>query len=104
VLKIGRWIAKCSVSLLAGVVVFGIAASAATIPKNIAAMFNDDEMDRPFVMRPSATPASAAKRQRQEARKSAKPRLLVSAARSELRSNPVKYNHAKPGEERLSPK
>jgi hypothetical protein len=84
------------------VVALGIAASAATIPKNIEAMFNDDEMDRPFVMRPSATPASAAKVHGRRTGKSAKPRLLVSAARSELRSNPVKYTHAKSGKENLS--
>lgn len=103
---LGGWIAKCSVNLLAGVVAFSSAASAATIPKNIAAMANldDDELNRPFVMRAASSPASTAKGQRHRAEKLAKPRLLVAAAPNELRGNPAKHNHAKSGKEKLFPR
>ena len=98
-----RWIAKCSVNLLAGVMSLGIAASASTLPKNILLKADDGAIPNPVVVRASSIPVSAAKGQRQGAGKSAKSRPSSSPAPSKLRDNLAKHSNAKPGKEKLSP-
>ncbi|MFZ0481325.1 MAG: hypothetical protein WAL71_19450 [Terriglobales bacterium] len=97
-----RWIAKCSANLFAGVVAFGIAASASTVPRNILLMADDEAIPHPVVVRASSIPSSTAKGQRQGSGKSAKPQLSSSPAPSKLRDNLAKHSNDKSGKEKLS--
>jgi hypothetical protein len=101
-MKSAQRLAMCSVLLIIAATGQGVALSAATMPRNIAAMFDEDEMARPVVIRASSTQASAAKGHGQGTTKSAKPRLLTSTAASKPHDSSAKHSNAKAGKEKLS--